>query len=192
MWWLRQSQPPERVAPRETLPERNARPSNPASAGPASRDPGTVTAATMAPVPPAALLDTIRANAVPGRILFLDFILDATGLRLTGAAGAAGRAKPALPRQGFGFIHYEVFDRAGRLTASGSVEDPTRRRLEHPAASNDGRIESTVVFSEEGALSVRLAGESVPARIVLYREKNPVAGGAAAREVLGDFRLRSD
>ena len=141
---------------------------------------------------PTGLLETVQANAVPGRMVFLDFALDASGLRLVGAAGAPGRAKPTLPRPGFGYIHYEVHDRAGRVTALGSVEDPTRRRVEHPAASDDGRIASTVVFSEAGLLSVRVPGESAPARIVLFRDTMPAVARPAGREVLGDFPLRSN
>lgn len=131
----------------------------------------------------------VAANSVPGRIVFLDFALDRDGLRLVGASGAAGRAKPAGVRTGFGFVHYEAFGPGGALVLAGSVEDPTRRRLEFPAGSNDGRIASTTQFNEEGTLAVRLPGEIAPARIVLYRERNPVARSAQTREILGDFRL---
>ena len=141
-------------------------------------------------MPSAEIQRVVDANSVPGRILFLDFILDRAGLRLVGATGAAGRAKPGGTRTGFGFVHYEVFDVAGGLLLAGSVEDPTRRRLEHPAASNDGRIESTVQFSDEGPLAVRLPGELAAARISFFRDRNPLAPAPEAREHLGDFQLR--
>lgn len=132
----------------------------------------------------------VAANAVPGRMVFLDFALDHTGLRLVGATGAAGRAKPGGSRSGFGFVHYEVFGPAGDLLLRGSVEDPTRRRIEHPASTDDGRITSTVQFSDEGPLAIRLPGEIGAARIVFFRDKNPLAPGAPVRENLGEFQLR--
>lgn len=145
--------------------------------------------------PPGAMpLDEIHrvvaANSVPGRMVFLDFVLDRTGLRLVAATGAAGRAKPGGARPGFGFVHYAVFGPAGDLLLSGSVEDPTRRRIEHPAATDDGRITSTVQFSDEGPLAVRIPGEIGAARIVFFRDKNPLAPGAPSRENLGEFSLR--
>jgi hypothetical protein len=139
----------------------------------------------------AEVFGTIAENARPGRMVFLDLELDRDGLRLVGAEGAAGRAKPKAARAEFGFVQYEVFDLAGRLTVAGSAEDPTRRRLESPAASGDGRIESTVEFSESGKLSVRLPGESAPARIVFHRVRNPALSGPAGREVLADISLRA-
>jgi hypothetical protein len=191
-WWQRPA--PRAVSATTTFEKQPtvavSAPAERTRAVPADRKP---TVLEIPGLPSPALIEIVAANSAPGRILFLDFTLDASGLRLTGATGTAGRAKPTVPRSGFGFVQYEVLDRTDQLTAAGSVEDPTRRRVEHPAASNDGRIESTVLFSEAGPLSVRLPGESAPARIVLFRDKNPVAGGAAAgREVLGDFRLRSD
>ena len=132
----------------------------------------------------------VAVNSVPGRMVFLDFILARTGMRLVAATGAAGRAKPGGSRSGFGFVHYEVFGPAGDLLLSGSVEDPTRRRIEHPAATDDGRITSTVQFSDEGPLAVRISGEIGAARIVFFRDKNPLAPGALSRENLGEFPLR--
>lgn len=132
----------------------------------------------------------VAANSVPGRMVFLDFVLDRTGMRLVAATGAAGRAKPSGSRSGFGFVHYEVFGPAGDLLLSGSVEDPTRRRIEYPAATDDGRITSTVQFSDEGPLAVRIPGEIGAARIVFFRDKNPLAPGAPSRENLGEFPLR--
>lgn len=145
--------------------------------------------------PPGAMpLDEIHrvvaANSVPGRMVFLDFVLDRTGMRLVAATGASGRAKPGGARPGFGFVQYEVFGPAGDLLLSGSVEDPTRRRIEHPAATDDGRITSTVQFSDEGPLAVRIPGEIGAARIVFFRDKNPLAPGAPVRENLGEFPLR--
>lgn len=131
-------------------------------------------------------------NSVPGRMLFLDFALDRSGLRLVSAQGAAGRAKPAAgPRPGFGFIHFEVFAADGSLRLAGSVEDPTRRLLEHPAATDDGRITRTTQFADEGAFAIRLPGEIAPARLVLFRDRNPAAPTPAGRELLGDFHLLS-
>jgi hypothetical protein len=140
--------------------------------------------------PSAEILRTIAENAVPGRMVFLDFMLERDRLRLTGATGAAGRAKPSGPRPGFGFVHVEVFDAAGALILRESVEDPTRRRIEHPSATDERRIESTVQFSDEGPLAVRLPGELAAARIVFFRDKNPLAPAAAAREILGEFLLQ--
>lgn len=123
-------------------------------------------------------------------MLFFDFVLDRGGLRLTAVHGAAGRAKPGGSRTGFGFVHYEAFGPGGDLLLAGSVEDPTRRRIEHPAASDDGRIENTVQFNDEGPLSVRLPGEIAAARIVFFRDKNPLAPLPQSRENLGEFILR--
>lgn len=115
-------------------------------------------------VPPPELRATLAAYLVPGRMVFLDFILDARGLRLVGATGAEGRAKDLGPRRGFGFMHYEVLSADGRVLLAASVEDP---------------------------LAVRLPGEVPAARIVLYRDRNPlVPGGTPDREPLGTFELR--
>lgn len=158
---------PEPVAPPATLPG-----SNPVLAPPAIRE-------------------IVAANSTPGRMLFLDFALDRAGLRLVSASGAAGRAKPAGSRPGFGFIHFEAYGADGSLRLTGSVEDPTRRRLEHPAATGDGRIANTVQFADEGTLALRLPGEIAPTRLVLFRDRNPGAPTPAGREILGDFRLLS-
>lgn len=151
---------------------------------------GTRSGAPPGAMTPDAIHRAVAANSVPGRMVFLDFVLDRTGMRLVAATGAAGRAKPGGSRSGFGFVHYEVFGPAGDLLLSGSLEDPTRRRIEHPAATDDGRITSTVQFGDEGSLAVRLPGEIGAARIVFFRDKNPLAPGAPSRENLGAFPLR--
>ncbi len=173
-------------------------PTTPASTPTPEPMPSTVSSANPLAIASAAavapstdLQATIAANLVPGRMVFLDFILDARGLRLVGATGAAGRAKDQGARSGFGFVHYEVLGADGSVLLSSSVEDPTRRRIEYPAESNDGRIASKVIFSDEGPLAVRLPGEIPATRIVFYRDRNPlVPGGALGREPLGTFDLR--
>jgi len=47
-----------------------------------------------------------------------------------------------------------------------------------------------VQFSDEGPLAIRLPGEIAAARIVFFRDKNPLAPGAAARENLVEILLR--
>lgn len=203
--FLARETPPPRKTSAETSSKPSGTPANPTPPLP-ERPPAHLPGAAAAPAagaidgtrsgtPPGAMpLDAIQrvvaTNSVPGRMVFLDFVLDRTGLRLVGAAGAAGRAKPGGARSGFGFVHYEVFGPAGDLLLSGSVEDPTRRRIEHPAATDDGRITSTVQFSEEGPLAIRLPGEIGAARIIFFRDKNPLAPGAPSRENLGEFPLR--
>jgi hypothetical protein len=132
---------------------------------------------------------TIAANLVPGRMLFLDFSLGPTSLALTGAQGAAGRAKPTPARDDPGFIRYDVFDSTGRLVIEGTVEDPTRRRIEFPASSDDGRIASTAQSAAAGTFAVRLPGESDAARIVFSRLTR--GGGKSPREPLGELILRA-
>lgn len=156
---------------------------------PAPANPVAVPPASAAVLVPPAIREVVAANSVPGRMMFLDFALDRAGLHLVSASGAAGRAKPADIRPGFGFIHFEAYGADGLLRLAGSVEDPTRRRLEHPAATDDGRITSTIQFADEGTLAVRLPGEIAPARLVLFRDRNPAAPTPAGREILGDFRL---
>lgn len=186
---------------RRTAADRPERPAAEAGAPAAPLGPG-LPAPIPEPVAPAAAPGTstpvlvppeiravVAASSVPGRMVFLDFALGRAGLRLVSASGAAGRAKPGDVRPGFGFIHFEVHGADGNLRLAGSVEDPTRRRLEHPAATDDGRIASTVQFADAGTLSVRLPGEIAPARIVLFRDRNPAAPTPATREILGDFRL---
>lgn len=122
-------------------------------------------------------------------MLFLDFAIGAAGLRLVGADGAAGRAKPAPIREGVGFILYEAFDAAGRLALTGSVEDPTRRRVEFPASSDDGRIGSFIQSESGGTFAVRLPGEGSASRLVFYRTVSESVGPSAKRELLGEFVL---
>ena len=160
-------------------------PSVPAAAAPAIAG----SAASIPIALPPEIQRTVTDNLVPGRMVFLDFVLTSDGLRVVGATGAAGRAKSLEPRAGFGFVHYEVFGAGGELLLRGSVEDPTRRRLEHPAASDDGRIASTVQWAEEGPLAVRLPGEIPAARISFFRDRNPLAP-ASGRDNLGEFWLR--
>ncbi len=191
----REPQPPRPETPPGALAAPTATPANNASAATASNPRNPTAAQTSATASGRTMsLDEIQrvvvANQVPGRMIFVDFVLDRTGLRPVAAVGAAGRAKPGASRSGFGFVHYEVFGAAGDLLLNGSVEDPTRRRVEHPANSDDGRITSTVQFSDEGMLAVRLPGEVPAVRIVFFRDKNPLAPGAASRENLGEFQLR--
>lgn len=124
-------------------------------------------------------------------MLFLDFAIDAGGMKLVNATGAAGRAKPAAVREGPEFIFYEAFNGRGQLVASGSVEDPMHRRIEFPASTDDGRITSITQSSAGGMIAVRLPGESQAVRVNFYRQGAVVTGAAPAREPLGEFQLRS-
>jgi hypothetical protein len=155
----------------------------------------TLSPALLAPPSPERMRQTVAENAVPGRMVFLDFVITRDGLRWVGATGASGRAKPRVVQTGFGFVRFEVFDRGGRMTLAGSEPDPTRRRLEYPAAGDDGRIATKVISSAEGAFAVRLPGEVDAARIVFFREKEPrspaASSNGADREILGDFSLRN-
>lgn len=137
---------------------------------------------------------TVAENMVPGRMVFLDFALSAEGLRWIGATGAAGRAKAEVPQTGLGFVRYEVFDRAGRIAAAGSVVDPMHRRIEHPAEGNEGKIAIAVFHAPAGVVAVRVPGESDAARIVFFRESDSQAGlerrGEIEREIVGTVLLR--
>jgi hypothetical protein len=136
----------------------------------------------------------VEENAAPGRMVFLNLMLAADGLHWVSAVGAAGRVKPGLAQSGFGVIGYEVFDRAGRMALAGSVPDPTRHRLEHPAAGDDGKITSTVIVSAEGEFAIRLPGEADAARVVFFRNQEPPSTAGpptrAGREILGELSLR--
>jgi hypothetical protein len=190
-WRLRPTdQPPTPPASAAQTPTVPTQPPGPVEQVSAPSSPAAAAAAASQSAPAGDSLRTIQENGAPGRILFLDFSLDSSGLRLVGATGAAGRAKPLGLRPGPGFIHYEVFDAVGQLTAEGSVEDPTQRRVEFPASAGDGRIASTIITNPSGTLAVRLPGESSPYRIRFYRDRNPVAPSPAGREPLGEFLLR--
>jgi hypothetical protein len=148
--------------------------------------------ATKVATTPEEIRRTIAENLVPGRMVFLDFVLDGGGMRMVAATGADGRAKsPGLLNSGLGWVHYDLFGADGALLQQGSVPDPTRQRYEFPADSNDGKIASRIVFAEQGPLAVRLPGELPIARIEFYRDRTPAGpGGALGREVLGTFDLR--
>lgn len=154
--------------------------------------PGSIAPAPAPPdLAPSALARVVAANSGSGRILFLDFAIDPTGLRLTGVHGAVGRAKPRASRAGPGFIAYEIRDHTGRVTHSGAVEDPRHQRLEYPADDGLGGIRSVFLDQPAGRFDLRIPGESLPDRLVFFA---PIVDNTSLvqPQVLAEFNLRPD
>lgn len=133
-----------------------------------------------------AVASVLKENAVPGHVVFLTFWLEAEGLRLVTARGAAGRAgagwTPGLRR---GVLVYELRDQMGTVMAEGEVEDPLNRRLEYEAPG--GSIASTWVSVESSELMLRIPGIPSPASIEFYRG---AAEDPARRVSLGRIQLQ--
>ena len=134
----------------------------------------------VAPIPVPDLAPILDDYMVPGRMVFFQIHLtDAGAITLSQAQSAVGRAKPAPIRNMLGWIRVDAFDANDQLTFSHTVEDPTRRFLEHPASSDDGRMTRTIIEQESGSLFVRVPGESLATRLVLSRW-NPNTSNASA------------
>jgi len=134
----------------------------------------------------AAVAAVLRENAAAGRVVFLNFWLDADGARLVSARGAQGRAgaswTPGLRR---GVLVYELRDGSGAVLAEGEVEDPLNRRLEYESPA--GGIASTWVSLESAELMLRLPGLPTPVSIELYRG---AADEPARRVSIGRIQLQ--
>ncbi len=53
-------------------------------------------------------------------------------------------------------MRIDAYNAENELTFSQTVEDPTRRIIEHPADSNDGRMARTLIEQESGGLFLRI------------------------------------
>jgi len=136
---------------------------------PASPPPTSFEAA-VEPIPEPILRQILDDYMVPGRMVFFQIHMTDTGtITLEQAKGAIGRAKPSPVRNAPGWIRVDGFDATNHLTFSHTVEDPTRRFLEHPTSSDDGSMTRTIIENESGSLFVRIPGESLATRLVLSR-----------------------
>lgn len=137
---------------------------------PADPPPPTSTEAPVEPIAESTLKQILDDYMVPGRMVFFQAHLSESGaITLKQATGAMGRAKPARLRNEPGWIRVDAYDANDQLTFSQTVEDPTRRFLEHPSSSDDGRMTRTIIENESGNLFIRVPGESLASRLVLSR-----------------------
>ena len=131
---------------------------------------------SVEPLPALTLKQILNDYMVPGRMVFFTvYINDSGNIILEQAQGAIGRAKPSPLRHMPGWIRVDAFDANGQLTYSETVEDPTRRFLEHPTNSDDGSMTRTIVERASGSLFVRVPGESQATQLVLSRWSPAVA-----------------
>ncbi len=135
---------------------------------------------SVEPLPDLALKQILDDYMVPGRMVFFTVHMNNSGnIILEQAQGAAGRAKPSPLRNMPGWIRVDALDANDQLTYSETVEDPTRRFLEHPTNNDDGSMTRTIVEQASGSLFVRVPGESQATRLVLSRWNPDVATGTS-------------
>lgn len=141
--------------------------------------PPTSVESALESIPEPTLKQILDDYMVPGKMVFFQVHLTDTGtVTLEQAKGANGRAKPGALRNSPGWIRVDAFDASDQLTFSETVEDPTRRFLEHPTSNNDGSMTRTIIEAESGSLFVRVPGESLATRLVLSRWSPTTSDGS--------------